>query len=197
MRINKIIKKSSKIRKIEYIFINRRQAMYFIKCILIILVLFLFYRIGTLYSKKYINRVEQLEKIKEMLNIFKAKVNFTCSTIQEIFSQLYIDNNNNIGEIFNQANIYMEDNTAKDAWEKSLDETKEKTNFTDEDIIVLKTLGKMLGETDLQGQISQIELTQSLLNSQIKEAQEEKVKNSKMYKTLGITVGLAVGIILI
>ena len=55
----------------------------------------------------------------------------------------------------------------------------------------------MLGVTDLQGQISQIELTQSLLNSQIKEAQEEKVKNSKMYKTLGITVGLAVGIILI
>ena len=42
-----------------------------------------------------------------------------------------------------------------------------------------------------------IELTETLLENQIKEALEEKLKNSKMYRTLGVTVGLAISIILI
>ena len=135
--------------------------------------------------------------MKDILNIFKAKINFTCSTIQEIFSQIHIDNPNNIGEIFGKANIYIENHTAKESWEMALETEKSKTNFSAEDINILKTLGEMLGETDLEGQVSQIELTQNLLESQIKEAQEEKLKNSKVCKTLGITVGLAIGIILI
>ena len=77
-----------------------------------------------------------------------------------------------------------------------LDNTKNKTNYTTK-WWLLKNLGKILGETDVEGQINQIELTETLLKNQIKEALEEKVKNSKMYRTLGVTVGLAISIILI
>ena len=89
----------------------------------------------------------------------------------------------------------METYSAKEAWNKSLEEAK--TDLTKEDIETLKNLGKILGETDVEGQINQIELTETLLKNQIKEALEEKVKNSKMYRTLGVTVGLAISIILI
>ncbi len=169
--------------------------MDFIKGILILFVFLIFVKIGNIYSKKYINRASQLEQMKNLLNIFKVKIKFTCDTIQEIFNQLYEDTPNEIGEIFKKANEYMETYSAKEAWNKSLEEAK--TDLTKEDIETLKNLGKILGETDVEGQINQIELTETLLKNQIKEALEEKVKNSKMYRTLGVTVGLAISIILI
>ena len=60
----------------------------------------------------------------------------------------------------------------------------------------MKTLSKLLGQTDSEGQISQIEITQNFLNTQIKDAEEEKRKNEKLYSKLGTTIGLAIVIIL-
>ena len=171
--------------------------MIFIKYILIFFILMIFSTIGNLYSKKYVNRVEDLEKMKNMLNVFKAKIKFTGLTIQDIFNQLYEDNQDNIGEIFKVANEYMNDKSAKDAWNTALDDMKNKNDLNPEDINVLKSLGKMLGNTDIEGQVSQIELTENLLNEKIVEAQEAKKKNAKLYKTLGIATGLAIAIILI
>ena len=54
----------------------------------------------------------------------------------------------------------------------------------------------MLGETDLEGQISQIDITLSFLDKQIQEAETEKNKNEKLYKKLGTIMGLALVIIL-
>lgn len=171
--------------------------MNFIKYILIFFVFIISTMIGNLYSKKYSNRLNELEKIKNILNVFKAKIKFTCVPIQDIFSQLYSDNQDNIGEIFKQVNIYMNNNSAQESWDKALEEAKDKTNLSNEDIAALKTLGKMLGNTDIDGQVSQIELTENLLTKQIENAQEEKKKNLKLYKTLGVATGLTIAIILI
>ena len=58
-------------------------------------------------------------------------------------------------------------------------------------------LSKMLGQTDIEGQVSQIEVTQEFLENQIEQPQEEKNKNEKLYSRLGTTIGLVIVIILI
>lgn len=171
--------------------------MIFIKYILIFFIFIIFVAIGNLYSKKYSNRLKELEKINSILNIFKAKIKFTCLTIQEIFNQIYEENNDNIGEIFKLASEYMNEESSKIAWERALEDSREKINLNIEDITALKTLGKMLGNTDVEGQVSQIELTEQLIIDQTQNAKIEKDKNSKLYKTLGATAGLTIAIILI
>lgn len=171
--------------------------MGFIKCILIFFVFIIFAIIGNLYSKKYTYRLNELEKIQTFLNIFKAKIKFTCLTIQEIFEQIYEENNNNIGKIFKLASEYINEESGKDAWEHALKSSEGKVNLNNEDIVALKTLGKMLGNTDIEGQVSQIELTEQLIIERIENAKFEKSKNSKLYKTLGIATGLTIAIILI
>ena len=52
------------------------------------------------------------------------------------------------------------------------------------------------GKTDISGQISEIDLTNTFLDMQIEKAENEKRKNQKMYKTLGTVIGLAIVIIL-
>lgn len=170
--------------------------MIFIKYILIFFVFLIFLAIGNLYSKRFTNRVVELEKMNNMLNIFKAKIKFSCSTIEEIFTQIYEDNHDNIGAIFKRANTYMEESNSKEAWEKAVDKAELTTNLKKEDITAIKTLGKMLGNTDVEGQVSQIELTSSFIDMQIKKAEDERRKNEKMYKTLGTVIGLAIVIIL-
>ena len=64
------------------------------------------------------------------------------------------------------------------------------------DIDIIKGLGRMLGKTDLSGQISEIKLVNNFIDAQIDEAKQEKDKNYKMYKTLGIVVGATIVIIL-
>lgn len=171
--------------------------MIFIKYILIFFVFAIFVIIGNLYSKKYSNRLNELEQINSILNVFKSKIKFTCLTIQEIFEQIYEENNNNIGKIFKLASEYMNEDCTRNSWERALEDSREKTNLNIEDATTLKTLGKMLGNTDVDGQVSQIELTEQLLLEQIENAKIEKNKNSKLYKTLGAAMGLTIAIILI
>ena len=64
-----------------------------------------------------------------------------------------------------------------------------------EDKNIIKSLRKMLGKTDLEGQVSEIKLVQNFLNTQIENAEKEKQKNEKLYKTLGGVIGLAIVII--
>lgn len=53
------------------------------------------------------------------------------------------------------------------------------------------------GKTDVEGQVSQIELTITFINNQISKAELEREKNEKLYKTLGGIIGLALVIILV
>ena len=66
----------------------------------------------------------------------------------------------------------------------------------EEDKNVLKMLSKLLGQTDTDGQISQIEITENFLEGQIKAAMEAKQKNERLYTRLGTIVGLAIVIVL-
>ena len=166
--------------------------MIFIKYILIFFVFLAFTYIGNTYSKKYVNRVQELEKMENLLNIFKSKIKFTGLTIQEIFNQIYDDNKGVVGDIFKRASLNMENMSAKDGWEKAIEESQDKLSLNKEDFTTIETLGKMLGNTDAEGQVSQIELTEKLIEDQI-----EKQKNTKLYKTLGVTVGLTAVILLL
>ena len=47
------------------------------------------------------------------------------------------------------------------------------------------------------GQLSEIELTEKFMATQIEKAEEEQKENEKLYKSLGVIAGLAIAIILI
>lgn len=173
--------------------------MYVIKILLLIGVFCTSTVIGILFSKKYSNRLSILNNIKSGLNIFEVKLNFSCETISEIFTEIANKINGSAGKIFSDTVTYMnysEGNfIAGEAWEKAINNNSE--YLKKQDIDSLKTLGKLLGKTDVEGQISQIKLVYEFLEKQISEAVEEKNKNEKMYQKLGAIVGLVTVIVLI
>ena len=168
--------------------------MQLIKYFILFLILILATMVGKYLSKKYVYRLEELEDIKNALNILKSKIKFTYEPIPEIFEEISKTSSRNISELFKTAKIKMNDLTANEAWKEAIEESQ--NNLKKEDKDVLKTLSKLLGQTDAEGQISQIEITENFLESKIQEAMEEKKKNEKLYTRLGTIMGLTIVIIL-
>lgn len=169
--------------------------MFLIKFIIYILIFSSSTYIGILISKQYINRVNELNELKTALNILKTKIRFTNEPLYEIFHALADNSNKNIANLFTTICKNMEDNSAQFAWEDAIE--RESLSIKKGDRQALKTLGKLLGKTDIDGQISEIELTESFLETQIIDAQNEKNKNEKLYKTLGMITGVGIIIILL
>jgi len=149
--------------------------------------------LGIIKSKTFEDRVLELTKFQNALVMFKTKIEFTHEPIKSIFAEIskviYKDEEN----IFlyttkNQNNIC-------NSWNDGADKIKK--DFTKEDIGIIKMMGKLLGKTDIDGQVNEIELTKSLIEKQIEKAEFEKAKNSKLYKTIGVVCGIGICIILI
>ncbi len=169
--------------------------MMIIKTILLIAIFLFCSYAGIITSERYKKRVEELKEMKKGFLNLETKMKYTYDLLPEILKEVAIGFHKNISDIFKNASFYMKEKSAKEAWEEAIENSK--TNMNKEDIEVLKGLGKLLGKTDIEGQLSQIELTNEFIETQIEKAEKELQKNEKLYKTLGSVSGLALVILLI
>ena len=69
--------------------------------------------IGILFSRKYLNRVNELKEFKNALNIFKTKIRYTYEPIPEIFREISKSVNPRVGYVFHIAAREMNILTAR------------------------------------------------------------------------------------
>lgn len=165
-----------------------------VKFIVSALIVYVCTYIGIYQAKKFELRENELIKLKNSLAFLKSKIEYTYETIQEIFTQIsksiYLHDDN----IFIETVKKLEHLDINTAWREAVSEENKLKN---EDKEILYMFGKLLGQTDKNGQISEIEISQSFIEKQIEKAGQEKNKNVKLYKTLGIAFGLGIVIILV
>ncbi len=166
-----------------------------IKYITLILMFFASTFLGKLIAKKYVYRNKELEEMKNSLNMLQSKIKFTYDPIPEIFEEIGNMIKGNVGQIFLNAKNNMKNDLAYIAWQNAVEETMSHFNSLDKEAII--SLSKLLGQTDVEGQVSQIQVTQELLSARIENANLEKQKNEKLYSKLGVTIGLAIVITLV
>ena len=169
--------------------------MLFIKSIILILILVLSSILGLAMANKFKCRVRDLKTMRNILNILETKIKYTYEPLPQIFDDIAKEFNSPIGEIFKVAKDKMKEVSAGEAWNFGL--VNSNTSMNKEDINVLKNLEKLLGKTNVEGQLSEIELMKRYIDIQTQKAAEEDRKNEKLYKNLGIILGLAIVIILI
>ena len=116
--------------------------MQFIKYCMLFLVFIASALIGKYISQKYKFRLDELEEIKNALNIFKSKIKFTYEPIPEIFKQISENTNKNVSKLFSNAIEKMQTYSAGVAFEKSVDEYS--GNLNAEDKQAVKSLSKLL-----------------------------------------------------
>ncbi len=170
--------------------------MLIFKILLSILIVFCATQVGIEIARKYVLREKELYEFKNAFKIMETKIRYTYEPLKEIFE--YISQtieNKNISNFFKIVSEKIESISAKRAWEEALEAVN--LNLNKEDIIVIKSFGKLLGKTDKLGQMSEIELVVSLIDKQIGQANKEREKNEKLYKKIGLIFGIGLVIILI
>lgn len=149
-------------------------------CLLIVLCSTL---VGFSYSSKLYNRKKILESFELEFKNIKTVIRYSSKELYKIFENSFIDYQFNDEEPFSVQ------------WEEML-ESYSKT-LTYSDIEILSNFGRTLGTSDLAGELNNIDMYLALLYSQISQAKQNIDTKSSVYKTLGLTLGLAVAIILI
>ena len=153
--------------------------------------------IGFLLSRIFSDRLEDLKSLKTLLNILQNKIKFTHLPLYEIFEQIgEMNTKTKIKRIFLKCGEKIKQMNIEKAWNDSIEEEMFFLNLNNEDIDTLISLGNTLGKTDVEGQISALEEFKERLDVQIREAEMQKNKNSKLYKSLGTIVGLVIVILL-
>lgn len=143
-------------------------------------------------------RPRALRELQSLLQMLENEISYLSNLLSEAFSRIYEGTNCETAIFFRGAaeNLSTNGVTADVAWEKSIEENYAKLSLNKEDKAILLTFGKMLGNSDLEGQLNNIKLISSQLKLQELKAEKMRQKNEKMYRSLGVLSGLAITIIL-
>lgn len=155
--------------------------------------------IGFSASGKCSRRPVQLRELQSALQMLENEISFMSNILADAFMMLSRRTGMETGIFFKTAAELMMGNdgiNACDSWETSIRKNISKTALNFDDELVLNSFGKMLGSSDLEGQINNIRHTIAQLKLLESDAEEMKKKNAKMYRVLGTMGGLAVIIIL-
>ena len=164
-----------------------------LKSIGCILIMFSSVQIGLNYIKNIKSRESALCEIYEFINIIKIKTTYELCDLPDVFrkfSDKYL--------IADYTSKYLNDgNTLKTAWNRSVDEYAEKKHLKPEDIKLLKDFSVCLGQTDIEGQISNFDMYLKFIENSKDEAKNEIVNKSKVIFSTSIFAGLLVSILVI
>lgn len=173
------------------------NKMEFMRYIFLLLVITGCTSIGFLMSKIFSDRLEDLKNLGLLINILQNKIKFTQLPLNEIFEQIGTMNiKSKIKNIFLECSKNLKQMNMEKSWNEAIENEMFFLNLNNEDIDMLASLGSTLGKSDIEGQISELSEFKERLYSQIKEAEIQKSKNSKLYKSLGTIVGLVIVILL-
>jgi stage III sporulation protein AB len=156
--------------------------------------------LGYVLSSDCEKRPQQLRELQVLLQMFENRINYLSDVLTEAFEKVYRSTSNEVGIFFRCTVLKLKQDrniTASVAWEEAVKENIKKTALNMEDEEILISFGKILGSSDLEGQIKNIKLTLNQLKIQEQKAEEHKNKNESMYKSLGILGGIAIVIVLI
>lgn len=155
--------------------------------------------LGYVLSSDCKKRPRQLRELQSMLQMFENQISYLSDVLADAFGR--------ISAAGGETGIFFIDTverlrsgrslSAAQAWEEAVRGNIKKTSLNREDEEILVSFGKLLGGSDLEGQVKNIRLTLYQLRSQEQKAEESRKRNESMYRSLGILGGLAVVIVLI
>lgn len=155
--------------------------------------------LGYIQSRKYSQRPSELRTLQALLQMFENEISFLSNVLTDAFEKISKCSDSAVSSFFSAAarNLRSEAGlNAYESWKMAVEENISRSSLYEEDKEILVSFGKLLGGSDIEGQIKNIRLTISQLKLQEQKAEELRRKNEGMFRNLGVLGGLAIIIIL-
>ncbi|SHH37315.1 stage III sporulation protein SpoIIIAB [Clostridium grantii] len=145
-------------------------------------------------------RVKELNELMAAIYLIKTQIHYTFTPLPEIFNVLSKKNKEPLKTIFENISISLYANdvdSVYEAVEYELNNKIHSLSLKKEDKDIFMDLAKSLGDTDIEGQNSILELTEMKLKKQIEKADLDLKNNLKIYQYLGFTIGATIVILIV
>lgn len=150
---------------------------------------------GMYFSAALKNRVISLKRMSYMLEEIYIMLEYRSATVYEIAEALSGDER--FAEFtFLRELAFSSERSFQQSWCEAV-ENHIPIGISKSDSELLKNIGRQLGTSDLDGQISGVRLRQAELNSAIASAEEDYSRKAKLYRSLGVLTGVFIVIMLV
>ena len=149
---------------------------------------------GFYFSKSLKEREERLCSVLLLIKELTVQIRYTNAKIGDILKSA-AENSAYRNLYFVTDCLFLNENEDfHKTWSEGI---KRQAFLNQRDKELLFALGERLGETDSEGQLSFLEMTEAMLSEQREEAREERSAKSRMYRSVGLLCGLAMGIMVL
>ncbi len=153
--------------------------------------------LGNYFSAGLNMRYAMLKKINYMLDEIAILLRYKSSTVYEILEHISKDERFYELDFINTAlTRFNVQESFGLTWEKAV-ENSSITCLQKEDRLLLKSIGKNLGKSDLEGQLSTVMLEKEELSALIEASQTAYLTKSKLYRTLGVLSGAFISVMIL
>jgi len=174
--------------------------MWVYKSILIIIVFITSSFLGFAYGDKYAKRYRNLLELQQSIRVLEKEIILFANPLPDIFEKISQNGNGKISKLYlyiredmlnsNDGDIYY-------SFLRNIEFLRSECLLKEADIDLFVSLGKVIGKTDRDHQIREFQYIYVQLDLLIEHSKKEKNENEKMYRSLGILLGLGIVIILI
>lgn len=144
---------------------------------------------GSLKAKKLYRRRDFLDNFLAFLGTLKTNIRYSGA---DIFTLLEASADG-CGTAW-LSGFSLERSEPETAWKRRVDALCDTGDKTDKSLLL--DFGSQLGKTDLEGQLSHIERYQKLFELRLENAAEEIAKKSKLYRAMGLFIGISAALIM-
>ncbi len=151
--------------------------------------------LGFSYSRIYNERLNNLISFQNCIQILETEIIYGSNPLPDALNELYNKGNKKVSYIFDEIRKYLLNNKNSNVYDGFLhivSELKEGLCFNEQDIEIILSFGRSLGISNRTDQEKYFKVLQVQLKAQQREAEEEKIKNGKMYKSLGVLIGFGI-----
>lgn len=169
-----------------------------LKMSLILFMMIITSMIGNKAADKLKKRVSKLKLIMLMLSEIEIMIKYKSATVFEIISEL------NKKTCFNELEFIKTMQALSDNWNRSFEEiwveavlSDNCPEFNEEDIKLICSIGRRLGKSEVDGQLSAVAILKAETENLISEADKIYIEKGKMYRYLGVLSGAFISILVI
>lgn len=155
---------------------------------------------GILYGSIFKRREDELRKVYRNTIDLENKVLYSREPLPSALMDIGEADFTEVGAIFLNCSKKLLNNEVDDvydAFSESINVSRDKLALKDDDLRIILDMARSLGSLDEEGHKKIFQSTLALLKRNMEEAHELTLKNGKLYRCLGISVGLVIVIIFI
>jgi stage III sporulation protein AB len=156
--------------------------------------------IGFSYATVYSHRVKHIREIQYALNMLESEIIYTSTPLIDALISIAGKSSENIATLLTKMAELLRDkriDSVFGAFDEAYKQTKSELYFEKEEVDIIASFMQSLGNSDIEGQKKNFNITIKKLEGFEKKAEEMKAKNEKLFRYLGVCSGVLIVIILI